>query len=69
MATVDYDGQKVVVAPAQLILDSGMNVFGLQLFMESVDGVPPELPTAFAFEHRGVRVVVDRAPGSEGQAK
>lgn len=63
MATIDYDGKQVVLVPGQLILDSGMNVFGLHLFMESCDKVPEGIPTAFAFEHRGVRVVVDRAPG------
>lgn len=65
MATIDYDGKQVVLIPGQLILDSGMNVFGLHLFMESVDYVPDGIPTAFAFEHRGVRVVVDRAPNCE----
>ncbi len=65
MATIDYDGKKVALIPGQLILDSGMNVFGLHLFMESVDHVPDGIPTAFAFEHRGVRVVIDRAPNCE----
>ena len=62
MATIDYNGKKVVLVPGQLILDSGMNVFGLHLFMESCDHVPDGIPTAFAFEHRGVRVVIDREP-------
>lgn len=69
MATIDYDGKKVILAPAQLILDSGMNVFGLQLFMESIDKVPTEVPTAFAFEHRGVRFVVDRDPDHDVDGK
>ena len=62
MATIDYDGKKVVLVPGQLILDSRMNVFGLHLFMESCDQVPEGVPDAFAFEHRGIRIVVDRAP-------
>lgn len=62
MATIDYDGKQATLVPGQLILDSGMNVFGLHLFMESCDGVPEGIPKLFAFEHRGVRVVIDRDP-------
>lgn len=62
MATIDYEGKKVVVVPGQLILDSQMNIFGLHLFMESTKDVPEGVPDVFAFEHRGVRVVIDRNP-------
>ena len=62
MATVKYQGKSIAVAPGQLILDSGMNVFGLHLFMESVKDIPDGVPSAFAFEHRGVRIVIDCDP-------
>ena len=64
-ATVDYEGKKVVIVPGQLILDSQMNIFGLHLFMESTDDVPEGVPDVFAFEHRGVRIVIDRNPNCE----
>lgn len=42
-----------------------MNVFGLHLFMESTDEIPEGVPDVFAFEHRGIRIVVDRNPNCE----
>lgn len=68
MATIDYDGKKAVLVPGQLILDSGMNVFGLHLFMESCEHVPEGIPKVFAFEHRGVRFIVDRDPDTLAQS-
>ncbi|KKM59869.1 hypothetical protein LCGC14_1547540 [marine sediment metagenome] len=62
MPTVKYEGKDIPVAPAQLILDSGLNVFALEMLVESLTKVPDVVPTAFAFEHRGTRIIVDRAP-------
>lgn len=64
MATIKYQGKDVPIVPGQLILDSGMNIFGLHLFMESMEHIPDAIPSPlrFAFEHRGVRIVIDCDP-------
>lgn len=46
---------------SQQILDAGLNVFGLHLFLESIGRMPPNEsgePFEFEFEHRGVNAKV-----------
>lgn len=53
----------------QMLIDVGLNAFGLQLFCESFAGrINPENPAAglpFTFSFRGLRFTVEREPGEE----
>jgi hypothetical protein len=53
----------------QMLIDVGLNAFGLQLFCESFAGrLNPEKPDAglpFSFSFRGLRFTVEREPGEE----
>jgi hypothetical protein len=53
----------------QMLIDVGLNAFGLQLFCESFAGtINPENPTVglpFTFSFRGLRFTVEQEPGEE----
>ena len=47
--------------PAQAILDSGMNVFGLELFIESYTDRPDDKIIPLDFVFRGIRIRLEKA--------
>lgn len=53
----------------QMLIDAGLNAFGLQLFAESFAGkIDPKNPDGglpFSFSFRGLRFTVEREPGEE----
>jgi len=63
------EAPKVPKVTMQMLLDAGLNAFGLQLFCESfahlVDPKNPDAGMPFAFSFRGLRFTIEREPGEE----
>ncbi len=55
--------QKVPIVSGQQLLDSGFNVFGLQLFLKSMEGFP-DIKTfnPLSFVYQGVKITLEPAP-------
>ena len=50
----------------QMLVDAGLNAFGLQLFAESfAEKVTPDAILPFSFAFCGLRFTVEREPGEE----